>query len=209
MIELLIVITLIAILGATALPAFLDLRNEARAAALRQMLATMRVGIKNQVLQARLKCGTTGDPNVPPISFQAPFYSRLFENILRGNSITGFYTNTSYKICTPSDIPNQSDRYFWDLLPDNQRAHYVSLGSDIGPLNSYFFINPFQTPVGVTGYDHPAIAVSQVNIDARGGQCGWVNYYNSPNYHAHWYFNADTGEIFAGTNTPGINECNF
>ncbi len=59
MIELLMVIMLVAILGATALPQFLDFRQEARVAALQQSLQAMRVGIKLQTQQALLKCNAS------------------------------------------------------------------------------------------------------------------------------------------------------
>ncbi len=56
MIELLMVIMIIAILGAAALPQFLDFRREAKIAAVQQALQAMRTGIKFQIQQAILKC---------------------------------------------------------------------------------------------------------------------------------------------------------
>ncbi len=53
------VIMIVAILGATALPQFLDFRQEARLSVVRQNLQAMRTGIKLQIQQAILKCNAS------------------------------------------------------------------------------------------------------------------------------------------------------
>lgn len=59
-IELLMVMMLLAVLGATALPQFLDFRSEGRLAAARQIIQAVRVGIKlqQQEQQIVLRCST-------------------------------------------------------------------------------------------------------------------------------------------------------
>ncbi len=59
MIELLMVILLVAILGAVALPQFLDFRTEGKVAAATQLASSVRSGIKLQYSQMILRCGVT------------------------------------------------------------------------------------------------------------------------------------------------------
>ena len=56
MIELLMVILLVAVLGAVALPQFLDFRTEGRVAATQSLVNSIRSGIKLQYSQAILRC---------------------------------------------------------------------------------------------------------------------------------------------------------
>lgn len=66
MIELLMVIMLVAILGAVALPQFLDFRHEARVSAMRQSLTVLRSSIRMHQTLIRLRCDqpyTTVIPN--------------------------------------------------------------------------------------------------------------------------------------------------
>ena len=56
MIELLMVILLVAILGAVALPQFLDFRTEGKVAAATQLASSIRSGIKLQYSQMILRC---------------------------------------------------------------------------------------------------------------------------------------------------------
>ena len=58
MIELLMVILLVAILGAVALPQFLDFRTEGKVAAATQLGASIRTGIKLQYSQMILRCSS-------------------------------------------------------------------------------------------------------------------------------------------------------
>ena len=61
MIELLMVIMLVAILGAVALPQFLDFRTEGRVAATQSLVSAIRSGIKLQYSQQILRCsGASG-----------------------------------------------------------------------------------------------------------------------------------------------------
>jgi prepilin-type N-terminal cleavage/methylation domain-containing protein len=76
MIELLMVIMLIAILGAVALPQFLDFRTEGRIAATQSTISAIRSGIKLQYSQMILRCnGASG---------VFPTLARLASNDIRG-----------------------------------------------------------------------------------------------------------------------------
>ncbi len=57
MIELLMVIMLVAILGAVALPQFLDFRVEGQVAATQSIVSAVRTGIKLQYSQQIFRCG--------------------------------------------------------------------------------------------------------------------------------------------------------
>jgi prepilin-type N-terminal cleavage/methylation domain-containing protein len=96
MIELLMVIVIIAVLGATALPQFLDFRREAKLAAVRQYLESLRVGIKNQKAQMILRCNAMvgGFPFINNFTF---------------NDITAFGTP-----CTAAQVTNPAERRFVD-----------------------------------------------------------------------------------------------
>lgn len=141
MIELMMVIVIIAILGAAAIPQFLDFRNEAKAAAVRQMLATMRVGIKNQMQQARLKCGSGGDPNY--MSGPTTTYSNRLSNTVLYNDITTNSADPTFKVCNSAELPNPSDRYFWSRLSDSERANYTVGGTSFPGQAGNVFKNPF------------------------------------------------------------------
>ncbi len=206
MIELLMVIMIVAILGATALPQFLDFRNEARAASVQQMLSTMRVGIKNQIQQTRLKCGFEGDPTIARYA-GASYYMVLGDN-LEFNDITTT-AGAPDELCSLAEVPNPEDRRFWQTMPDDQRARTVSGGSDSGP-TGYFYKNPFAiTDVGVAPDQYPLYRVNETDISTFGGQCGLADALLAGVGTVHWVYNQDTAEIFAGTNTVGISECNF
>lgn len=200
MIELLMVIVIIAILGAAAVPQFIDFRNEARAAVVQQMLSAMRVGIKNQIQQARLKCGSTGDPNN---NTGATFFYRLGAHI-EYNNITAFENDPLLKICSSSEVPNESDQLFW-TFSDSQRP----LRSSGGPGEpKEIFVNPFVTP-NPLAFSYPVWEMDNADVVSP-GICNLASTLQSfLGIKVHWFYNFETGEIFAGTNTPGIDECSF
>ena len=88
MIELLMVIIIIAVLGATGLTQFLDFRQEARASSVMQTLTAMRVSIKNQFQQALLRCGasTSAGWTVPD---GASLSQAIFSNMIY-NDVSSF-----------------------------------------------------------------------------------------------------------------------
>ena len=96
MIELLMVIMLVAILGAVALPQFLDFRTEGRVAATQSLVSSIRSGIKLQYSQQILRCaGTNGTwPTLTSVSSN---------NIADGSGS-----------CTTSAVTNSSERRFID-----------------------------------------------------------------------------------------------
>jgi MSHA pilin protein MshA len=95
MIELLMVIMLVAILGAVALPQFLDFRTEGKVAAAQSIVSSIRSGIKLQYSQQILRCGGSNGawPTLAAVS---------------GNNIAlGAF-------CTISTVTNASERRFID-----------------------------------------------------------------------------------------------
>ncbi len=199
MIELLMTIMIISILGAVAFPQFLDFRNEARAATVRQMLSTMRVGLNNQVQQARLRCGTNGDPT-------SPGFFISFGLCLSLNDVTLCSDSTGTRRCTTSEVPDISERLFYDFIPMEKRAALVVSGT-ITPTTRQHFINPFVR--SHISNQFPFYNVTQTEINALIDVCGFASDFQSRGIDLHWIFNTTTGEIHAGTNTPGINECSF
>lgn len=204
------VVMIIAILGATALPQFLDFRKEAKSAVVREHLRTLRSGIKNQLLQIKLKCNNLGTSQTlssygVPANLQHQFYQ---------NNITYFGTSSLWRICTEAEIPNPADRLFWNL-PQSQYTYYYE-NSNTEPLSpSPIPQNPFAADIGKTilgrtvyGQVSAFHPISSSDLQAYGGACGFADS-NAPFYYVHWILNEETGEIFAGTNTEGINECAF
>jgi type II secretory pathway pseudopilin PulG len=110
MIELLMVIILVGVLSAVALPAFLDFRKEGKLAATRVALNAMRVGIRLKLQQAILRCNAT-----PP--YTGPLYTALYSNDITAIQLPPF----NIPFCTTAQIPNPDDRRVVDspTLPDN------------------------------------------------------------------------------------------
>ncbi len=206
MIELLMTIAIIAILGATALPNFLDFRREAKAAALRQMLATMRVGIKNQIQQAQLKCNMGA--NLRALNSDGVPYGFLVGESMEYNDITTWGSLPGHTFCTPAHIPDLENRKFWATMPDSERAHSTT-GSGAPTIYGYMFKNPFVVDTG-TGNLRPVAFFNASNpVAGAPSACALISYYSALGNRFHWFYNYDTGEIFAGTNTTGVSECSF
>ncbi len=202
MIELLMVIVIVSILGAVALPQFLDFRNEAKVASIHQSLSALRVAVKNHMQQAILRCGAALPPWTPAIS-SWNLYELIFYNSMVQNDITSTGAGISNYLCTTAQVPNPEDRKFIDL-PASQMAMRYSNGLPFVPYP--IPINPYVTR---RNFVYPVRLTSTYTIDGEGGKCAMVDVYTQPTVIAHWYLNRDDGDIFAGTNTPGINECNF
>ena len=117
MIELLMVIMLVAILGAVALPQFLDFRTEGQAAARSQMVQSIATGVKLQKAQAILRC-SAGGSSWPPLA------SVLANDVTSGTGA----------LCTTTQIPNAADRKFID---DGSSISVVSAG---GTTSSYNYV---------------------------------------------------------------------
>lgn len=113
MIELLMVIMLVAILGAVALPQFLDFRREGKIAAINQITQSVNTGVKLQYMQSILKCNNTSKAFAPVDSLAA-------------NDITA----GSSPLCTTSQIPVASERRFIDQagFPANPRNNLTNVG---------------------------------------------------------------------------------
>ncbi len=206
MIELLMVILLIAMLGAAALPQFLDFRNEAKVAVLQQNLYNIRVAYKNQLQQALLKCGAALPPWTNGFSTLNTVFKLLYENG-RYNDIT-YHQSNSERLCTTEQVPDPSDRSFLNLSDAHTAHSYASGGIEMPVLSMKLPVNPFFDPG--TSSSRPARVVSLNTIATAGGgtRCGYVSSIVSEPF-MQWFYIEDTGEWFAGTNTAGINECDF
>ena len=92
-IELLMVILLVAILAAVAIPQFLDFRTEARDAATYSALGALRTGIANQSAQVKIRCNAASGtwPSVAS---------------LNANDVT-----TAGGECTAAQVTNASERH--------------------------------------------------------------------------------------------------
>jgi type II secretory pathway pseudopilin PulG len=192
MIELLMVILLVGVLSAVALPAYLDFRQEGRAASVRQSLAALRVGLKNQKAQMILRCGKTA-ANWPT------------EDEIENNDVT--FNGT----CTTTQIPNAAERKFVadGGIPTNP---FVSANPADKPAGKIGGFNQTQESANIASFGGSfPVGTSAVCITAK---ADWM----PRALNIDWGYNTDTGEFFPGTwtgastGTPytgGIKECDF
>ncbi len=68
LVEILMVLLLVGILAAVAIPQFVDFQADAKNSATESNLAALRTGILNQRAQANLRCATTGWPPAADIN---------------------------------------------------------------------------------------------------------------------------------------------
>jgi prepilin-type N-terminal cleavage/methylation domain-containing protein len=129
LIELLMVILLIAILAAVAIPQFIDFRTEARNAAANNALATIRTGIALQYGNMRARCDTA-----------APFVTAgAWPTVaqINANDIT-----TGNDPCTAAEITTAAERAFvagpnlpenpWSVAPGTAAARTVTACAGLG-----------------------------------------------------------------------------
>lgn len=205
-IEILCVIIIIATLSSTALSSFIDFRNEARAAATHQSLMTIRSAIKNQTQQAMLRCGVT---NVDTWSTQPGFtFFVVLGDKIDLNDMTAYSHLDRYRICTPAQLPNETDRKFWDVS-SQQEAHDKPPNGSI----NYDTWSSMPPNAFVTYKDDDRVYVfgstDTATIAGFGGKCAYVDHYAAINRVYHWWYKSDTGEIFPGTRTRGFDECEW
>ncbi len=204
MIELLMVILIIAMLGAIALPQFLDFRKEAKVAVLQQNLNAIRVGMKNHMQQATLRCSDVGSE----VFFGFPRRSNLpgWTQLYYNDATAGWFPGDPIRYCSPSEIPNEEDRKIWGNLATSQYAkifdNFNSNLSSTVPIPE----NPLATDAGYAGLE--VWDIFTLNA-ADGTPCEQVDLIRSFSTAHHYIIIADTGEIYPGTNTPGVNECSF
>ncbi len=186
MIELLCVIVIVSTLGTTAMGQFLDFRKEARAAVLRQTLISLRSGIKNQIQQALLKCNR---------SYTEIVSTSFLLNSVRYNDVT-----TNNGLCTTTQVPNAADRKTVQF--NGQGAIEIFYAPEVYsamPPNPFVIVDLSSPP--------EEVRVIEGYLGSADTACGMAN--SPANPLTHWYLDTETGNISAGTNTPGINECNF
>jgi hypothetical protein len=189
--ELFCIIVVVASLVIFAFPEFTNFNNYAKAATVKAALNTIRSGIRFKAEQAEVMCGKK---NTGP-----SFYARLLQNI-HLNDITADPT-----FCSREQIPLYKDRKFFEILPNENSVGYSDgIRTTTMELPRNLLVKPRQTKTVVPGF-----FITNANLQSFGGPCELVDYYNSINWSGAWMFNRDTGEVFAGTNTPGINECSF
>ncbi len=215
MVELLLVMVVVAILTSAAIPMMLDFRREARIAVARQIIANVRTSYKIKTQQAVMSCGAQASFSQTRLIMGFPiyetFYSKLASNCL-SNDITYAETNPVYRVCTKAQVPAAADRRCLDIGPSEYAHAYSATGQDYGPQSAAVPSNPlvntsnpgvYTTSVLISGY-------TQAQINSNGGRCGIVDMHRTLyGQAANWWIDSVNGEIFAGTNTPGINECNF
>ncbi len=186
-IELLCVMTIIALLVAGATQSFLDFRKEARLASVRHALNTMRVGYKNMQQQFMLRCGA------PAGAVTSWIHIRW--NYIQANAWTSDWfvippmSVASAQGSCPTSIPAH-ERKFWD----GPGGIGIS-GPDFMPTN------PFEStyPELLAGWSQGLCSDNDCGCDDL-ASAGYVNTYP-------WWHHQNTGEIFAGTNYGG--ECDF
>lgn len=103
LVEVLMVVLLVSVLAAVAIPQFIDFRSDAKDGATQSALGSLRSAIMNQYTQMKLRCGTTG-----------PTYPTTAQ--INANDIT-----TNGNPCTTSMITKVDDRKFFvsGSVPDN------------------------------------------------------------------------------------------
>ena len=205
MVELLMVIIVVGVLAALALPQFLDFRREGKIAALRQSTAVIRTALKLQTQQAILRCGITG-PSTYTTSGGSSFYYALLLNTIIYNDITGYAGDATFGICTTANVVNVGDRKVLNISL-NEIAGRYSAGVRTAQIR-YLPANAL-VDTSYSGEIYAVGASSHSDFVTYGGPCGIAADLLSNGIIAHWLFDADTGEIFPGTNTAGVNECNF
>lgn len=167
LIEILIVISIIAILGTVAFNQIVDFRREAKIAAATQIATSMNSGIKNQSVQARLRCGVLSNTFPPLSSIQA--------NDI-GSGVGA--------LCTTSNISNSTERRFVDLAsfpPVNPVNNLSTIGlADNISDDSYYYASctaSAGTEYGWCyrrndGYFFPSTGMGRVIAGGGGGSTG-------------------------------------
>jgi prepilin-type N-terminal cleavage/methylation domain-containing protein len=208
MIELLMVIVIIAALSAAAVPQFVDFRNEARAAALQNNLVALRVGLKNQTQNALISCGIES-----PATWRSAGGHTFYENLISNaifNDITYWQDFPVAKICTRDQVPDANQRKFFDIGSSGRAFEWFG-----GVVGARYFLpeNPFyHSGEGdlVPYYIGIVYGTTTSEITTTGGRCPLVNQIKNDFAELyHWIYILDTGEIFPGSNTNGISECNL
>ena len=188
------------ILGAIAVPKMLDLQREGKVASLQRSVALLRTSLQTNLQRGLLKCGVKRGPGPTFTTYLTQggyngYIYLLFS--LYQNNIT--YTDGTSQICSTTDIPIAGERKMVDI-PNGEVTHIYIGGVDYG-LDGGLPKNPFQL-------DKSYSTGAGFNLSYT-THCGAVATYNASGFYSHWMMDDSTGEIWPGTNTTGINECNF
>ena len=198
LIELLLVIIIVGSLSASALPNVLDFRKDAQLAVLQQRLITMRVGMKNALLQIRVRCGAPMDA----VLDQPTRYNTLVDT-------TGFagwhtwvtaFTGTPSGDCSAGQIPRTAEWKLWE----------GDSGISGAPANSCRFLcNPFHSAGCATGTSDCSFYRALNVASCTGGKCSCDDLVaNGITYGTYqWVFFRSQGELVAGTNAA--QECDI
>ena len=133
MIELLMVILLVAILGAVALPQFLDFRTEGKVAAATQLASSVRSGIKLQYSQMILRCGATNGtwPSLASVSANS---------VISGSQCTSSQvTSPEDKIVDSASFPQNPISNLATVTANTNNAGCTGISS--GTTNAGWFYN--------------------------------------------------------------------
>ncbi len=205
MVELLTTMLIIAILGAISVPQFLDFRKEAKVAVLRQNLDALRMGLKNQIQQAMLRCDVTRTPAGLVTPSGQSIYDILRLQMIYSNDITTAYGGV--QICDTTQITNPEERKFYILNGTTATSYFNGVAYISG--TNFLPNNPLIDPNNAMSIV-PAVTTSGWN--PASSRCAQIAVNRNNGIQGHWFFtysNSTDLVIVPGTNTPGVNECNF
>ena len=152
LIELLMVILLIAILATIGITQFTNFGSDARNAATKANLQTLRLGISAQNGLERVKCGVTGS-SFPPIA------------ALQANDIT-----TGAVACSTSQVPSTADRLFVSTsIPPNP----WSFNSTTGVPSVAGLANSIAACAGTACTAAPSASNNCAGTAFTGSESGW------------------------------------
>lgn len=174
MIELLMVIIMVGVLSAVAIPQFLNFRKEGKLAAVQQSLTAMREGIANAKKVFVLRCGAPGDA--------VPLYSVVYNSLNNGAAMWRSASAGTTGTCDPSTWPPGASTKLWDG-PSGAPA-VKGLPNPFAD-SSLALFNLFMTCTGKCSCD-----------DLSNGYIGGAGNYT-------WIYNPVTAEIWAATNVAG------
>ncbi|MEZ4815475.1 MAG: type II secretion system protein [Bdellovibrionota bacterium] len=181
MIELLMVIALVAIIGAVALPSFLDFRDEGRVASVQEFLRNMRTAIKLREKEAILRCGK--DANFHFSTF------KIATNLVLHSG------DADFSDCLRSSAPNgQSLTFLTDSkpLPNNPFANASQYGGVLGVNITPPYNQCASVTTSATNAYHGSINLNDI----------WPSWSDTSSETPSWIYNTADGNIWANSRQP-------